>query len=262
MLLDAIAAAPRRYTSPSSATPSLATPPACAAPCASGACTTRVTLLPSVPLEQLLAHTAEADVGVTLLQDTCENHRLALPNKLFEYIAARVPVIASALPETLALIEHHGVGWCTPPGDPAALADALALALRQHADPELRARLDRAAQELTWEREQQRLVELYAQLAASTARDHEAVCAQQWNPRQRSVQPPPRPAGQRGGERDRAHPHAPPQSRPQLPQANQARVGIGGRHPWLPDRDRPSGDEHPAGLAQGAADVLPRAHRR
>ncbi len=65
----------------------------------------RVALLPSVPLSELLANTAEADVGVTLLQDTCENHRLALPNKLFEYIAASVPVVASALPETERLIE-------------------------------------------------------------------------------------------------------------------------------------------------------------
>ena len=47
--------------------------------------------LPSVPLEELLAHTAQADVGVTLLQDTCQNHRLAPPNKLFEYIAAGIP---------------------------------------------------------------------------------------------------------------------------------------------------------------------------
>ena len=43
----------------------------------------RVRLLPSIALADLLAYTAEADVGVTLLQDTCENHRLALPNKLF-----------------------------------------------------------------------------------------------------------------------------------------------------------------------------------
>jgi Glycosyltransferase Family 4 len=49
----------------------------------------RAVLLPSVPLDELLAYTAEADLGVTLLQDNCENHRLALPNKLFEYIAAR-----------------------------------------------------------------------------------------------------------------------------------------------------------------------------
>jgi glycosyltransferase involved in cell wall biosynthesis len=127
----------------------------------------RVTLLPNVPLERLLAYTAEADVGVTLLQDTCENHRLALPNKLFEYIAAGVPVVASALPETRALVERHGVGWCVPPGDSAALADALALALRRREDVELRARLRRAAEELNWEREQQRLVGLYERLASA-----------------------------------------------------------------------------------------------
>jgi glycosyltransferase involved in cell wall biosynthesis len=126
----------------------------------------RVCFLPSVPLEELLANTAQADVGVTLLQDTCENHRLALPNKLFEYIAARVPVVASALPETLSLVEDHGVGWCVPPGDPAALAQTLNLALGRRGDPELHRRLASAAAELSWERESRRLIGLYKRLAA------------------------------------------------------------------------------------------------
>jgi glycosyltransferase involved in cell wall biosynthesis len=125
----------------------------------------RVALLPSVPLEELLAHTAEADVGVTLLQDTCENHRLALPNKLFEYIAAGIPVVASALPEIHGLIERRGIGWCVPPGDAAALAETLSLALSRCKDPELRRRLARAAAELNWDREQQRLTGLYDRLA-------------------------------------------------------------------------------------------------
>jgi glycosyltransferase involved in cell wall biosynthesis len=126
----------------------------------------RVSFLPSVPLEELLAQTAQADVGVTLLQDTCENHRLALPNKLFEYIAARVPVVASALPETRRLVEHHGVGWCVPPGDPAALVETLRLALSRRGDPELYERLASAAAELSWDRESKRLTGLYALLAA------------------------------------------------------------------------------------------------
>jgi glycosyltransferase involved in cell wall biosynthesis len=129
----------------------------------------RVTMLPSVALEQLLAHTVEADVGVTLLQDTCENHRLALPNKLFEYLAAGVPVVASDLPEIRRLIEQHGVGWCVAPNDPTALAGALRGALAQRADPALRERLADAAAELSWPREQLRLVELYAGLATALA---------------------------------------------------------------------------------------------
>jgi len=129
----------------------------------------RVALLPNVPLPELLANTAEADVGVTLLQDTCENHRLALPNKLFEYIAAGVPVVASALPETQRLIEILGVGWCSPPEDPDALAQVLKLALRHRRDPDLTARLHQAAQELRWSREQQRLLGLYERLARMPA---------------------------------------------------------------------------------------------
>src|SRR5207253_10288792 len=118
-----------------------------------------------VPLSELLANTAEADVGVTLLQDTCENHRLALPNKLFEYIAAGVPVVASALPESERLIDSYGVGWCVTPEDPAALASALRRALSARGDEALQAKIALAAQELRWPREQERLIELYEELA-------------------------------------------------------------------------------------------------
>jgi glycosyltransferase involved in cell wall biosynthesis len=131
----------------------------------------RVTLIPSVPVGELIAHTAEADVGVTLLQDTCENHRLALPNKLFEYIAAGTPVVASALPEIQRLIDHHGVGWCTPPDDPDALARTLELALRECGDPALTERLRLAALELSWAREQHRLLGLYERLAGVPVAD-------------------------------------------------------------------------------------------
>ncbi|MGO8906084.1 MAG: glycosyltransferase [Solirubrobacteraceae bacterium] len=129
----------------------------------------RVALLPSVPLSELLANTAEADVGVTLLQDTCENHRLALPNKLFEYIAARVPVVASALPETERLIQSTGIGWCSAPDDPDAVAQALRLALAHRHDAALADRLSSAARELCWPREQHRLLGLYERLEGITA---------------------------------------------------------------------------------------------
>jgi glycosyltransferase involved in cell wall biosynthesis len=125
----------------------------------------RVSLLPSVPLDELLAHTAEADVGVSLLQDSCENHRLALPNKLFEYIAAEVPVVGSALPEMRRLVDDLGVGWCVTPDDPAAVAAALQSALgAARGDGGLRERLRQASTQLRWTVERQRLLELYCEL--------------------------------------------------------------------------------------------------
>lgn len=125
----------------------------------------RVRMLPSVPLEGLLAQTAEADVGVTLLQDTCANHRLALPNKLFEYIAAGVPVVTSALPEAERIVQSYGIGWAARPDDPASVTEKLALALSHRGDADLAQRLAHARRELAWEREQERLLDLYRRLA-------------------------------------------------------------------------------------------------
>lgn len=136
----------------------------------------RVTMVPSIPLHELLASTSEADVGVTLLQDTCENHRLALPNKLFEYIAAGVPVVASALPETEALIDAYGVGWCVRPDDPDALAATLRHALTADRT-ELGARLERAAGELRWDVEKERLLTLYARLGSGARAGRPAMSA-------------------------------------------------------------------------------------
>jgi len=125
----------------------------------------RTHLLPPVLPEELLSYTAQADVGVSLLEDCCENHRLALPNKLFEYLAAGLPVVVADLPETRRLVEAMRVGWCADPAAPESVAAALRTALERQDDSGLRGRLARAARELSWEREGQRLLSLYEELA-------------------------------------------------------------------------------------------------
>jgi glycosyltransferase involved in cell wall biosynthesis len=121
----------------------------------------RVHMLPSVSLARLLDQTAEADVGVTLLQDTCDNHRLALPNKLFEYVAAGVPVVAADLPELRAFMGAYGVGWTAAPHDAAALARVLRKALDGSDDPALMERLASAGRDLQWTNEREHLLKLY-----------------------------------------------------------------------------------------------------
>ena len=123
---------------------------------------TRVHFRAPVPLADLLSYSAQADVGVTLLEDTCLNHRLALPNKAFEYIAAGIPVVASELPELRGLIDEHGVGWTADPADPASIAAALRSAFESRDDVALRDRLARAADRLSWRRERDRLLGLYS----------------------------------------------------------------------------------------------------
>jgi glycosyltransferase involved in cell wall biosynthesis len=130
----------------------------------------RVHFHPSVELGRLLDHTAEADIGVSLLEDTCENHRLALPNKVFEYVAAGVPVVTSALPELEALVRRYGIGWTVAPGSPEALAVTLRDALAQASDDDVRRRVRRAADELHWRVEATRLTGLYAVPAVTNGR--------------------------------------------------------------------------------------------
>jgi glycosyltransferase involved in cell wall biosynthesis len=120
---------------------------------------------PPVALADLLSYTTQADVGVSLLEDTCENHRLALPNKLFEYLAADLPVVVSDLPEMSRLVGERGVGWATDPGDPADIARALEAALADRDDPTLHERVQAAAAELNWQHERSRLTGLYSALA-------------------------------------------------------------------------------------------------
>jgi len=126
----------------------------------------RVHFVSSVPLVTLLSHTAEADVGVSLLEANCENHRLALPNKVFEYLAAGVPLLTNDLPEVSRLVKEYGVGWTINSSDPVALAHCLEHALVHSADEALRRRLGHAASSLTWKHERERLREAYSLLAA------------------------------------------------------------------------------------------------
>jgi glycosyltransferase involved in cell wall biosynthesis len=125
---------------------------------------TRTHLLAPVPPEALLSHTSQADVGVSLLEDSCENHRLALPNKLFEYVAAGVPVVVSDLPETARMVRAHGIGWCVDAGRPESVAAGLRAALAHQGDEKLAGRLRQAAAELGWTGEKQRLLALYEEL--------------------------------------------------------------------------------------------------
>jgi glycosyltransferase involved in cell wall biosynthesis len=123
----------------------------------------RVHFVPTRPPEQLLAATAEADVGVTLLEDVCENHRLALPNKVFEYVAAGIPVVASDLPELRSLVDGYGIGVLVDPADPESVAAGITAAL---AEPRADA-IAAAGRDLNWENEQRALLDLYAELGTS-----------------------------------------------------------------------------------------------
>ncbi|RIY41603.1 hypothetical protein CJP73_06425 [Neopusillimonas maritima] len=64
----------------------------------------------AVPQEQLLSLTKSADVGIIPYLPTCLNNYYCTPNKLFEYIATGVPIIASDLPELRRFVNGYQIG--------------------------------------------------------------------------------------------------------------------------------------------------------
>lgn len=119
----------------------------------------RVLFLPAVPLDRLPEWVPVADVSLCLIQNICPSYYYSLPNKLFETIQARVPVVGSNFPEINAVIATYGVGTVCNPADAVAVANAVRQTLGTHYPA-----IDSAAQTLCWENESQRLATLYRTL--------------------------------------------------------------------------------------------------
>ncbi|MBN2105076.1 glycosyltransferase [bacterium] len=81
----------------------------------------RVHFIGKIPQNQLLQYTAGADIGLAFIENISKNNELALPNKLFEYIMAGIPVIVSDLPQMKAVVEKYQIGAIVPDNNPEAI---------------------------------------------------------------------------------------------------------------------------------------------
>lgn len=122
----------------------------------------RVEILDPVPPDRAAAVLADAAVGLALIEPACLSYRMTLPNKLYEYVAAGLPVLASDIPVLAGEVREHGLGGVADPADPAAVASALREMLDPDAQRAHRAAAARLAATAVWERERERLAEVYA----------------------------------------------------------------------------------------------------
>ena len=127
----------------------------------------RVSILPAVPPGELLDWVASADVVAIPIQGDTLNHRLATPNKLFEALAAGVPVVASDLPGMAPIVRELQAGVLVDPTSPAAIAAGIR-ALLEPTDvvrKATRARIrDAAAGRYDWPSQLNRLLAEYTRL--------------------------------------------------------------------------------------------------
>ncbi len=114
----------------------------------------KVKFIAKMPYSELMKYTAVSDIGLSLDKDSNINYRFSLPNKLFDYIRAGIPVMASDLPEVRKVLEETRSGLITADHDPVRMA-AMVTSLRsdyQHFD-DLKKQAVKAAGRYSWETE-------------------------------------------------------------------------------------------------------------
>lgn len=102
----------------------------------------RVRLIGKQPYEHMMQYTRNADLGLTLDKDTNLNYRFSLPNKVFDYLYAGIPVLATDLPEVAAVVRGHDAGVVIGEASSHAIAQAVRTLMK---DPERHKALRRNA---------------------------------------------------------------------------------------------------------------------
>lgn len=115
---------------------------------------------PPVPITEVPQYAAGADVGISLIEDTCLSYRYCLPNKVHEYRIAGLPVIVSDLPELARFIGETESGW-TVQQDSASLARLVSSLDRNAID---RRKAGIKAIPLTWDDEKRSYLEILNRL--------------------------------------------------------------------------------------------------
>lgn len=121
----------------------------------------RVEFLGRLTHEEVDRLTPTADVGLMMLEDMGLSYHLTLPNRVGDFVAAGVPMVASRMPETARVIERYGVGELMEAPGPKALAEAVERLLARWRTLDGEARRERfaaAREDMDWNNEKKKLL--------------------------------------------------------------------------------------------------------
>jgi glycosyltransferase involved in cell wall biosynthesis len=107
--------------------------------------------------EKLHQLTPLADLGISIEEDLGLNYRFALPNKIFDYIQAEVPILVSDLPEMKRIVLDYNVGEIVKDREPQKLAKQIEKLLQKDFSLELK----KAKEELIWEHQEELLLSIF-----------------------------------------------------------------------------------------------------
>jgi glycosyltransferase involved in cell wall biosynthesis len=123
-----------------------------------------------VDRESVRATMARSMAGMVLFHPE-PNHIDAQPNKMFEYMSAGIPVIASNFPLWREIIEGAKCGICVSPLDPEEIAGTIRWIIEHPAEAKQMGKNGRRAVEerYNWDIEEKKLLGFYSTLAHAKA---------------------------------------------------------------------------------------------
>ncbi|NKQ41717.1 MAG: glycosyltransferase family 4 protein [Sulfurovum sp.] len=114
----------------------------------------------AVPHEEVVPVAKSADIGLCLIQNVSLSDYYCLPNKLFEYCFAEIPVLASDFPDISATVKKYNLGKCTELNS-ASIYEAI----KEFENMEVLENIDiNKLYELSWEAQEDKLIKLYEQI--------------------------------------------------------------------------------------------------
>ena len=124
----------------------------------------RIIFIHRLPFEQLNVITRKASLGISMEENLGLNYYYSLPNKLFDYIQAEIPVLVSDFPEMKKIIDEYGVGEVIKSRQPKDLALQIESMIQNEKYLLWKQNLIKAAEELCWENEEKELLKVYEKI--------------------------------------------------------------------------------------------------
>ncbi len=111
--------------------------------------------------ENLYSYTFHATLGISVEESTGLNYLYALPNKIFDYIQAGIPVMVSELPEMNKIIEKYKVGFINTHTETQKFATKIREAIfNEELMQQWKTNTIAAGKELIWENESEKLIDI------------------------------------------------------------------------------------------------------
>lgn len=115
---------------------------------------------PAVDPEIVLDYTSSADIGISFIENTCLSYYYCLPNKLFEYAMAGLPVIASNMKEMKELVKKYEMGIVVEDDKIESINSAINKILELDIT-QMKQNTRKCAEENSWEKQEIKMINEY-----------------------------------------------------------------------------------------------------